>query len=181
MPSPGIIQNKDGLTVQMQGDYQKFNSPYVNRARAVLCDGPVKWIVMDVDLELVTAGSVYYPVDLNNDGTRDGFTTGEAYIPAGASILRAFAVGTEVGVGGTSFSIGTYDVAGSAISATGIMTTTEGVIANIGTVGEKMTCTGALVSQTSGTVGITADSYLGVTCTGTFTAGKFRLYLEIAN
>jgi hypothetical protein len=181
MPAPGIVHNADGLNVQMSGDYQKFNSPYVNRLRGLPGEGATKWYIMDVDLELVPAGGVFYPNDLNNDGTRDGFSTGEAYLPAGSSIVRAFAVGTEIAAGGTSFTVGTYTVAGAAISATGIMTASEGVLANLGTVGEKITCAGALTAQTSGTVGITADSYVAVGATGTFTAGKFRLFIEVAN
>jgi hypothetical protein len=181
MPSPGIVQNKDGLSVQIAGNYQKWNSPFVNRLRTNTTDGPVKWYVMDIDLETVGASATYFPNDLNNDGTRDGFTTGEAYLPAGSQIIRAFAICTEVAAGGTDFTVGTYSVTGTAIDADGIVAATEGVIANLGTLGEKITAAGALVSASSGTVGITADSYVAVTTNGTFTAGKVRLYIEVAN
>lgn len=181
MASPGTANNKDGLLVQFSGDYQKWNSPYVNRLRYVNTTGPMKWYVMDIDLELVGASTTYFPFDLNNDGTRDGFTTGEAYLPAGSAIVRAFAVTTEVASDGTSFSVGTYTVSGGTTDADGIVNATNGAIANMGTLGEIIIASGDLVGDASGTVGIASDSYVAVTTDGTFTAGKVRLYLEVAN
>lgn len=181
MATLGNINNADGLTIQFSGDFQRYNSPHVNRLRAVNTDGPMKWYEMDIDLAKVGASTTYYPFDLNGDGTRDGFNTGEAYLPAGSQIMRAFVICTEVAAGGTDFTVGTYGVTGTAIDADGIVAAAEGAIANLGTVGEKITAAGALVSASSGTVGITASSYVAVTTNGTFTAGKGRLYIEVAN
>lgn len=181
MPAPGTNNNKDGLLVQFSGDYQKFNAPYINRLRAVNTTGPFKYYVMDIDLETVGASTTYFPYDLNNDGTRDGFHVGEAYIPAGSCITRALFTTTEVGAGGTDFTVGTYSVTGTAIDADGIVAATEGAIANMGTLGETLIGNGALVGDTTGIVGITADSYVAVTTNGTFTAGKGRLVIEVLN
>jgi hypothetical protein len=181
MAAIGTVNNKDGLVVQMSGDYQKWNSPYVNRLRSVNTTGPMKWYVMDFDLETVGASATYFPHDLNNDGTRDGFHVGEAYLPQGSCIVRAFVVTSEVAAGGTDFTVGTYTVAGATTDADGIVNATNGAIANMGTVGEIIIASGDLVGDASGTVGITADSYVAVTTNGTFTAGKGRLYIEVAN
>lgn len=181
MATLGNINNADGLTIQFSGDWQKYNSPHVNRLRAVNTPGPMKWYVMDIDLVKVGASATYYPFDLNGDGTRDGFNTGEANLPTGSQIIRGFFVTTEVAVGGTDFTVGTYGVTGAAIDADGILDAGDGAIANMGTVGELIMISGALFTGASGLVGITATSYVAVTTNGTFTAGKGRLYLEVAN
>jgi hypothetical protein len=181
MANVGTNNNKDGLLVKFSGDYERANSPYVNRLRYVTTDGPVKWYVMDFDLETVGASATFFPFDLTNDGVRDGFSVGEPYLPAGSAIIRAFVITTEVAVGGTDFTIGTYTVTGGTTDADGIVAATEGAIANMGTVGEMIIANGALVGDTSGVVGITVDSWLAVTTNGTFTAGKGRLYMEVAN
>ena len=179
MASTGTVNNKDGLLVQMSGDYQKWNSPYVNRLRYINSEGPFKYYVMDFDLELVGASTTYFPFDLNNDGTRDGFTVGEAYLPSGSMITRTYVKTTEVAAGGTDFTIGTYSVTGSAIDADGIVDATDGAIANMGTLGESFVASGDLLDSGTGQVGITADSWVAVTTNGTFTAGKGRLIMEV--
>lgn len=181
MPAPGIQHNADGLTVQMAGDYQKFNTPYVNRLRSLPGEGANKWYVMDIDLAQITAGTTYFPHDLNNDGTRDGFSAGEAYLPNGSAIVRVYGVATQAAAGGTSFTVGTYQLNGTAISANSLVTATEGVLANVNAVGKKFFGAGSLTSTTAGTQGPTADSYVAVSVVGTFTAGKIRLYIEVMN
>src|SRR6185503_8784235 len=132
----GTAQNADGLLVKFPGQYEAGNTPYVNRLRSMPTTGPMKWYKMDFDLELIATATVGYPYDLTNDGTtRDGFTTGEAYLPAGSCIVRAFVVTTEVAAGGTDFVVGTFQVAGTAIDADGILDATDGAAANMGTVG----------------------------------------------
>ncbi len=177
----GMANNKDGLNLQFSGDFQKFNSPYVNRLRSQTTDGPFKYYTMDIDLELVGASATYKPFDLNNDGTRDGFHVGEAYLPAGSCITRAYFVTTEIGAGGTDFTVGTYQVNGTVIDADGLVDATDGAIANMGTVGEIIVASGDLLDSGTGQVGIAQDSWVAVTTNGTFTAGKGRLIIEVIN
>lgn len=175
----GAAKNKDGLTVRFEGTYQQGNQPYWNRLRFLAADGYKKYYVMDIDLETVGASTTFFPCDNNNDGTRDGFDTGEMYLLSGSSIRVADGYCLEAGAGGTDFTVGTYQVDGTAIDADGIIAATEGAIANFGAVGELIIGNGALVADTTGIVGLTADSWVAVTTNGTFTAGKVRLILEV--
>lgn len=173
-------QNGDGLLVKYAGYYR---NAAVNRARAVDTDGAIKQLVVDIDLTCIPTGTVSYSSDLNNDGTVDGFSLADPYIPANAVVLAAELVTVEAAAGGTSFTIGTYGLTGTAIAATGLVTATEGVLANINAAGKAVRGAGSHVVWTGGLqngVG-TADAFIGVGTTGTFTAGKLRLvvrYLE---
>lgn len=174
----GTWQNSDGLLVKFPA-YYAANPRALNRPRALNIDGAIKQIEVDIDLTLIPTGTVSYSSDLDNDGTLDGFNTGDAYLPANSSVLRATLIAVTAATGGTSFTIGTYGLTGSAIAATGLVTATEGVIANINTIGKRVYGAGALVATTAGTAGVgTADAYIGVATTGTFTAGKVKLIVE---
>lgn len=177
LPS-GTWNNSDGLLVKFHGQYDIANPPFVNRARAVNNEGPTKYLVVDFDLETVGASATWYPFDLNNDGTNDGFSNEEPYLPSGSQIIRAWVKTTEIAVGGTDFTVGTYQVNGTVIDADGIVNATNGAIANMGTVGEMIIASGDLIGDASGTVGLTADSWIAVTTNGTFSAGKGTLYIE---
>lgn len=181
MANVGTNNNKDGLLVKFPGDYERANAPYNNRLKFVGALGPFKYYTLEFDLETVGASTTYFPFDLNNDGTRDGFSVGEAYLPAGSTITRGYVTTTEVAVGGTDFTIGTYTVTGSTTDADGIVDATDGAIANMGTVGEIIVASGDLLDSGTGQVGITVDSWVAVTTNGTFTAGKGTLVLEVLN
>lgn len=170
--------NADGLVVKMHGEYESDKRNFVNRLKSVNVDGFIKQAVFELDLAKVGASTTWYPADLTNNGTNDGFSTEEGFLPSGASIVRVLCITTEVAVGGTDFTLGTYTVAGVAIDADGIISATEGVIANMGTVGEVIIGNGALVGDTSGTVGLTANSWVAATTNGTFTAGKATIVIE---
>jgi hypothetical protein len=169
-------QNADGLQVPF-ANYYKDAGNFVNRGRAVVTAGAIRQCVVDVDLSRLPAG-VSYTADLNNDGTNDGFSTGDFYFPAQSSILRAFIVMTEAAAGGTSMAVGIHALTGAAIDADGIMTATEGVTANLA-LGDRVYGAGAYVAATAGTDSIgAADGYLSITTVGTFTAGKGKLVIE---
>jgi hypothetical protein len=173
-------QNADGLTVRTPDDIKK-NPNYENRVRAMADTGSsVRQLELDLNFKKLSAdGGNNFTSDLNNDGTKDGYNSGDVYLPANASVLRATLVVTEAAAGGTSFTIGTYTIAGAAIVATGLFTATEGVLANVDTIGKRTYGAGALVAVTAGTAGVgTADAYVGIATTGTFTAGKARLIIE---
>lgn len=172
-------QNADGLSVKFPN---YFNDPknFINRARGVNeVFGGIKQLAYDYDLTRIPAGTIAYTRDLNNDGTLDGFDTGDFYFPAGSSVLRVTLVVTAAATGGTSFTFGTYALTGAAIAATGLITATEGVIANIDTIGKRVYGAGALVAATAGTAGVgTADAFPALAVVGTFTAGKGKIYVD---
>lgn len=170
--------NEDGLTVKFP-DYYKNPANFVNRPRQLNTSGLVKEIVIDYDLALLGANGVSYTSDLNNDGTRDGFNTGDVYLPARSSVLRVIVIPTEAAAGGTSITLGTFGLTGTAISANSLITATEGAIANLDTVGARTYGNGALVAATAETASVGAnDAYLALTASGTFTAGKGRILIE---
>lgn len=171
-------QNADGLSVKYP-NYYKDSGNFVNRLRAVKTFGLIRQAVFDYDLSKITASTVTYTRDLNNDGTNDGFDTGDVYLPANSSVLRVILVTKTAAAGGTSFTLGTYGLTGSAIVATGLITATEGVLANVDSVGARTFGAGALVSASVETGGVgTADAYVAMAATGTFTAGTGRILIE---
>lgn len=170
--------NADGLQVPF-GNYWSDPVNFANRARSLNTLGLIKQIVYDYDLSRITAGTVAYTDDLNNDGTRDGFDLGDIYLPANSSVLRCTLVVKVAAAGGTSITMGTYAKTGAAIVATGLITATEGVIANLDTVGARTYGAGALVATTAETGGVgTADAFIAMAAVGTFTAGTGRVLIE---
>lgn len=171
--------NPDGLQVKF-GNYYREAGNFVNVPRALPSKGGlVKEIVIDYDLAELGANGVSYTSDLNNDGTRDGFNTGDCCLPANASVLRVVVVASVAAAGGTSITLGTFGLTGSAISANSLITATEGVVANLNTVGGRTYGAGALVATSVDTAGVgTADAYIALTADGTFTAGKGRILIE---
>jgi len=169
--------NADGLQVKF-GSYWTDPKNFKNRPRSVNTLGAEKELVVDFDLTKIPAGTTSYTADLNNDGTRDGFTSGDVHLPAYASVKQAYLVMTEAAAGGTSITVGTYLKAGSAISATSLVTATEGVLANLDTKGARVYGAGALVATTAETASVGANpAFVGITTAGTFTAGKGRLVI----
>lgn len=171
-------QNADGLTVKFAG-YFRDPANATNKVHDLKVAGAIKQLEIDFDLSRIPTGTVSYTTDLNNDGTKDGFNLGDAYLPANASVLRATIVSQDAAAGGTSFTVGTYTIAGAAISATGLVTATEGVLANVNAAGKRTFGAGALVAAAAGTAGVgTADAFIGISTTGTFTSGRGRLIIE---
>ena len=170
--------NADGLQVKF-GSYWNDKYNFVNKARALETDGLIKQLVIEYDLSRITAGTTAYPSDLNNDGTPDGFDLDSTYLPANSSVLRTTVYVTEAAAGGTSITVGTYQRNGTAIAATGLVTATEGVLANLNAAGKRTYGAGTLNAATAGTAGVgTADAFLAISATGTFTAGKGYILIE---
>jgi len=170
--------NADGLQVAFPNYYA--SAPRLpNQARALQTLGATKVLEIDYDLTLIPTGTVSYSSDANNDGTLDSFSNADTYIPANATVLRATVVAVNAATGGTSFTVGTYTRAGAAIVATGLVTATEGVLANINAAGKRTFGAGALCAAAAGTAGVgNADAYVGISTTGTFTAGVGRILIE---
>jgi hypothetical protein len=170
--------NADGLSVKF-GNYWSDPKNFTNKSWSVSTMGPIQVLEMDYDLSKIANGTVGYPADLNNDGTADGFTDEHPALPAGASILRVTLVATTAAAGGTSFTVGTYRKTGAAVAATGLVTATEGVLANVDTVGKRVYGAGALTASAAGTAGVGANNvWVGLGVTGTFTAGKGKIIIE---
>lgn len=174
----GTFQNADGLLVKY-AETTRFNRRNYNRLRHVSTYGCIKQYIMEVDLASIGASAVWYPADLNNDGTRDGFSDEECFLPLGASVIRALYVTTVAAIGGTDFIVGTFGITGTAIDADGFVTAGNGAIANAGAVGEIIIGTGAQMGDATGDVGLTAKSFVAVTTNGTFTAGRGLLVIEV--
>lgn len=164
-------QNKDGLQVRFPG-YHKDPANRANRLTGLSTYGAIKQLEMDFDLEHITASSVSYSSDLNNDGAVDGFNSGDAMIPAGAVVVSCKMIFSEAAAGGTSIIVGGYQLDGTAIDDNGFVTAT---------LTAAMT-KGAMIVNAGADIGVfvsdTLDSYIGIAATGTFTAGKGRLILE---
>jgi hypothetical protein len=170
--------NPDGLQVEF-GNYWSDPKNFVNRARSVSTAGEVRQIVIDYDLRRIDAGTTYFPADLNNDGTNDGFSDKDVRLPANASVLRVTMVAKTAAVGGTSWTLGTYQRDGTVISATSLITATEGVTANQNAVGKRLYGNGALVATTAGTAGVgTVPAFLALSVVGTFTGGTGKIVIE---
>lgn len=171
-------QNADGLTVKYAG-YFRDPANSINKVHDLNVNGALKQLEIDYDLTRIPTGTVSYTTDLNNDGTKDGFNLGDGYLPANSSVLEVILVASEAAAGGTSFTVGTYTIAGAAIAATGLVTATEGVLANINAAGKRVYGNGALVQLTAGTAGVgSVDAFIGISTTGTFTAGRGRMIIR---
>jgi hypothetical protein len=159
-------QNDDGLTVRFGQDQARETQSLMAKT---VQSGPKEYMVVDINFDDLPT----YTTDLNNDGTNNGFSDQDAYIPAGSYITKATLIVETLFAGGTSYNIGLYNQAGSVIDADGIdaavaLTVIDGA-------NDVVVCNGDLVA---GILSISADAYLVVAATGTFTAGKAKLVIE---
>lgn len=173
----GLWQNADGLSTRMP-DFWKNPALQVNIPRGLSTMGAVKQVELDIDLTKIATGTVTYSSDLDNDGTLDGFNDGDWYLPAYASVINCYMIVQVAAAGGTSIKIGTFGKTGSAIDDDFIVTATEGVTANFTPIGARTFGNGVGVATTAGTASVgSADAYVAVTGSGTFTAGKLRVII----
>ena len=150
--------NKDGLPVNFGTDRARLAK---SGHSAVSAGGDIKTMVVKY-----TAGDPPSATDIQHGG--------QAFIPAGASITRAVLSVDTAFAGGTSFDIGTYQSNGTTvIDADGI---DAGVLlAAVNSTSDVVQCDGA---QVGGAVGMTADAYIIIAETGTFTAGEATITIE---
>lgn len=174
--STGTWVNADGLVVKFGGFYR---NPPENFARALTEEG-FETYEFTYDLSKVASGATTFTTDRNNDGTLDGFSRGDVPIPANSMITRVLLVPTEAAAGGTSIILGLYQEDGTAIDDSGLITATEGVLANLDAVGSGIQGQGALALPSSGVFTGTGsvDAYVALKATGTFTAGKGKVIIE---
>lgn len=108
---------------------------------------------------LTGAAGTRYPDDLNNDGTVDGFSGLNGFLPAGC-VPTSWTVNTIVTpAGGTSYAIGTYTAAGVAVDADGIRTDAGADGVQIGTT-------------------LASNQYVTVATVGTYTAGTLEIVVR---
>ena len=173
--------NADGLQVAFP-NYFAASPKLPNQARFLESDGAIKTLEIDYDLTQIPNGTVSYSSDLNNDGTVDGFSNADTYIPANATVLRTIVIATTAATGtaGAIFTVGTYKKDGTAISANSLVTAAEGLLVNVNAIGKRTLGAGTLCAATAGTAGVgTFDAYIGITTTTqTFTAGTGKIIIE---
>ena len=164
--------NEDGLQVPFGQDQARETGAIAGK---IAMDGPVAYLVMDVNFDDFPD----YTADLNNDGTLNGFSDSDAYIPAGSYIVSATLIIETLFAGGTDYDIGIYEQDGTAISAQGIDATL--VLADIDGAADVVKCNGALAG---GILSVGSDdAYIKFVEEGTFTAGKMKLviaYVQVA-
>ena len=153
--------NSDGLEV-------RFKNPEAGQTGAGLSTlGAVK--VLEVDLDYTT----------NISAAADNH---EAFIPAGAQIVRAYLIGKTAmtGTSGT-LKVGLSSKDGSTLTDDdAILTSTLGTQANLGA-GESLLCDGAAAAASSGVFtnfSATVDGFIYTTKGGTVTAGTGKLIVE---
>ena len=154
--------NADGLLVETSRSRKReFNQP-----KQVVTAGHVQEIKFPFDLALLGTGTTF-STDRNNDGTKDGFNTGDVFIPDQAHVLSAevFMFDTAA-AGGTAITVGTFQENGTAIDADGFVTaavaTNAAMAANA-----RLAGNGSQINTA-----MTQSAYVGLVATGTFTAGK---------
>jgi len=157
--------NDDGLQVPFGQDQARETKSLMAKVSE---QGVKRQMLVDINFDDLPT----FTADLNNDGTRNGFSDSDAYIPAGSYITDAYLIVETAFAGGTSYDIGLYDLAGVAIDLDGI---DAGVLTAALAANLAVACNGALVK---GTALVTSDAYLVVAATGTFTAGKMKLVIE---
>ena len=159
--------NEDGLQVPFGQDQARETQSLMGKTAN---NGPYGYMIVDInwdDLPTFTA-------DLNNNGTNNGFSDSDAYIPAGSYIVSATLIIETLFAGGTDYDIGIYEQDGTAISAQGIDATL--VLADIDGGADVVKCNGALAG---GILSVGSDdAYIKFVEEGTFTAGKMKLVIE---
>jgi hypothetical protein len=168
----GTHVNADGLEVRY-GAFHKDPANRDNRSAAPVVAGVEKQLVMNVVLDRIgSVDGVSFPADLDNDGTNDGFTNADPYIPAGAVIRSAELYMSEAATsaGSATIVVGTYEKDGTAIDADGLIASTgkASLTATAGIEGA-----GALIGEVGSA---TKNSYIGFAVgTAVFTAGEGKL------
>lgn len=157
--------NDDGLKVNFGQDQARETASLMAKTISL---GPINYMVCDLNYDDLPT----YTADLDGDGTDDGWTDEDAYIPAGSYITRAWIIVETAFADGTSYNLGLYQLNGTVIDADGIdaAVAVADMAAN-----ESVDCDGQLVGTQDL---LTADAYLLVAATGTYTAGKAKIVIE---
>ena len=145
--------NNDGLLVRYGTAQGKRNSA----AGTTQSNSKEQELVLEVDL--AGAAGTRFSTDLNNDGTKDGFSGLDGKLPAGAVITAQKAIVLETLAGGTSYTIGTFQENGTVVDADGIRVAAGTDGAQVGTQ-------------------LTAALNVAAVTVGTYTAGKVKVIIR---
>ena len=168
--------NADGLVTQLgrQGiyagnvQYQQYD------------EGPMGYLIIDWRYDSLPG----FDQDASGGATPDVFSEAIPYIPANSAVIDVTTIVTTTFAGGTSYVMGLYNKAGTAIDADGFYTgTVLAVAGNALDAGKVKKPDGVDVMFTSGTFDgasthATSNGYVLVTATGTFTAGRARTVVQ---
>lgn len=153
-----LWHNSDGLPVRF-GRSQGRRKNTVSGAGKLGIEktfGERKQAVLQIDL--AGAARTLYTADRNNDGTMDGFEKGlDSFLPNGATVLSVDVETIVAPAGGTSYSLGTYQVDGTVISATNLISAGTPLAAAIT---------------------LAQDSFVAASTVGTYTAGKLKFVIH---
>lgn len=163
--SSGEWTNADGLNIKFGTD-RGVNFQYGGQ---VVTAGAKEQLVFEFDYTTLPS----FTSDLNNDGTKNGFTIQDASIPAGATIVSAELKVDTAWASGTDLTVGTYQVDGTVIDADGFITAANGAVANL-LAGALITGSGADIATLASAAN---DAYVVVAANGTFTAGSGKLII----
>jgi hypothetical protein len=157
-----IYHNNDGLPLRFGRSQGRRKNTVSGAGKLGVVRTAGETQTAELNVDLAGAARTLFPADRNNDGTMDGFEKGlDSYIPNGAIITGITVVTLVAPAGGTSYSLGTYQVDGTTISATALI--------NAGTV--------ATVPLSA----LAQDSYIAASTVGTYTAGKLKFIIHYVN
>jgi hypothetical protein len=145
--------NSDGQVVRFGRDQGNRNG------RAGVTTSTTKLNELVLEVELAGPAGTRFQMDRNNDGTNDGFSGLDTPIPAGARLISQNVIEVQAPAGGTGFTVGTFNINGTAIDEDGIRVAAGTNGAQIGTQ-------------------LTADNFVTVTTAGTYTAGKVKIIVQ---
>lgn len=146
--------NPDGLTVRYGADQGKRGT----RAAVTTGAGKRRELVLLVDL--TGPARTIYTADPGNTGTNTAFNDGlNTPLPANSIPLSQKVIVLTTPAGGTNYAVGTYQANGTVDTAAGIRTTAGADGTQIG-------------------VQLTADRYVSVVTTGTYTAGLLKIIID---
>lgn len=149
----GTWFNQDGLEV----NFDKSIGVRGDKAGTTQSNSKEQELVLRV--VLTGAARTIYTADRNNDGTLDGFSQKDGFLPAGALITDQRVIELVAPAGGTNYAVGTYALAGTVDDADGIRVTAGTNGAQVGTK-------------------LAARKNVGVVTTGTYTAGEIEIIVR---
>ena len=169
--------NADGLKVRFAG-YQGQKRTRKNVFVEVEVDGNFREFVCHYDLTLIPTTTTSYTTDRNNDGTVDGFNSGDLFIPANSIVISADIYTLVAAAGGTEIEVGGYQEGGTVIDRDGLITAANASTANLAA-SQRVIGTGADLADANAENGVGANNYYpGIYANGTFTAGTGKIVIR---
>ena len=177
MPDYKEWYNADGLKVRFAG-HQGQKRVHKNRFVEVVTTGHIREAHCLYDLTLIPTTTISYTTDRNNDGTLDGFNSGDFFIPANSIVLSCDVYSQVAAAGGTNIEVGGYQENGTVIDRDGLVTATEGVTASM-SAGNRVIGVGADLADANNENSVGANNYyVGIYTNGTFTAGTGKIVIR---